>query len=810
MLRHYFTIARRNVTNQPVYTLISVLGLAIGLATCILIGMFVRYELSVDAWHEKGDRIYRMIRETRSEGEPAFEPRTSGALAIAMRRDFPEVEAAVRIWPTPAQVYHLGNIFDFDMVAADAELFDLFGLPFLQGSSATAFTAPYSMAITESTARRIFGEDDPIGKRLSIDNPYHWGEYTVTAILEDMPRHSTLQFDFVAPPSSGHLTWVQWSPIHTFRPIWTYVLLRKDADVNALRAKLPAMVERYMGPAIARTNAYHLQPFREAYLCSIRDYGFSLFGGNIAQLYQFIAVSLFVLAIAGMNFTNLTTALSVRRAREVGVRKVTGASKTQLVTQFMGESVLKALAALALAIVLVRLALPEFNTLFGKQLALSVQPTQVARLGGGAVALGVAAGAYPALLASLRPSETLKGFRSGTRGQWLRKTLVVGQFTISIVLIVGTGVIFQQLEYLRNKNLGYEAEQIVFLPILWNGRVVSSGDFGRLRDRYEWVKETFLRHPNVLQATAYRYDQGTWASQRRTVEPEGHDPLAWKMPVQEVDEDFLKVLRIEIVAGRNFDPLTFPADPSSSFILNEAAVKALGWEVEEGKPRSAIGKSFKWVDGERNIVGKVIGVVRDFHYGPLQSRIGPLAIIHRSNQIYSLALRIGTGSIEEALAFIEDTWEHIVTNGAPFQYQFWDQRFEEMHARERRVQTLSELSSGMAILLACMGLFALAALAAEERRKEIGIRKTLGASVPSVVMMMSKEFVLLVGVSALIATPVVFALMRGWLDNFAYRTELGPGVFVFGALVALVIAQTTVTFHSLRAAHTDPVQALRE
>lgn len=350
MLHNYLTITLRNLGRHPGYAVINVLGLATGLATCILIGMFVRYELSVDAWHEKGDRIYRVIRETRSDGDPEFEPRTTGALAIAMRRDFPDVEAAVRVWPTPAKVHYDGDVFDFDMVAADVELFNLFDLPFLRGSPAT-FTDPYFIALTESAARRVFGDDDPIGKSLSIGNVYHGGEYTVTAILEDVPRHSTLQFDFVTPPSSGHLTWVQWSPIHSFRPIWTYVLLRDDADANALTAKLPAMVERYMGSEIARTNAYHLQPFREAYLYSIRDYGFSLFGGNIAQLYQFGAVSLFVLAIAGVNFTNLTTALSARRAREVGLRKVTGASRTQLIAQFVGESVMTALAALALALV---------------------------------------------------------------------------------------------------------------------------------------------------------------------------------------------------------------------------------------------------------------------------------------------------------------------------------------------------------------------------------------------------------------------------------------------------------------------------
>ena len=266
---------------------------------------------------------------------------------------------------------------------------------------------------------------------------------------------------------------------------------------------------------------------------------------------------------------------------------------------------------------------------------------------------------------------------------------------------MGSGVIYQQLQYLRDKDLGYDAEQVVFLPIFWTDRLGTSwGKYGRLAKRYEMVKEAFLRHPNVLQATAYRHAHGRWAGQRRPVEPEGHNTLAWKMPVQEVDEDFLEVLRIEVVAGRGFDPVTFPADPSTSFILNEAAVRALGWEVEEGNPRSAIGKSFKWVDGERNIVGEVIGVVRDFHYGPLQSKIAPLAIILRSEQFYSLALRIGTGSVEETLAFLKDTWEHLVTTQAPFQYQFWDERFEELHARERRVQTLSELSSGIAILLA--------------------------------------------------------------------------------------------------------------
>ena len=810
MFRNYLIIALRNLNRQKTFSAINILGLAIGLGTCILIVLYIQDELRFDGWHAKGDRIYRVMRETKAGGQSDYLPYTSGALARALERDFPEVEKAVRVWGDRTNAILGEKNFSLTICIADPELFEIFDFPFVRGSLETAFPNPHAIAITESAAKRLFGDEYPIGKTITTEDNHHGGEYTITAVLKDVPRNSTLGYGEIDYIGTGEFTskdskyaWENWIPTNGWRPVNTYFLLREGADPKVLAEKFPAFIDRYMGAEIARTNAYHLQPLKRIYLYSRQDYNLDWYG-DIDRVYQFGAIAFLVLAIGCINFTNLTTAQSARRAHEVGLRKVSGAYRSQLMGQFLGESVLTALVALVLALSAVKFVLPEFNAFFYKQLGLNLSsdPVLVIALIGIAVFAGLLAGVYPAFfLSAYQPTETLKGaFIAGSQGQWIRKGLVVAQFAISIILLASTGVIYQQLDYIRNKNLGFNMDQMFLIPIFVFDQNTKSEQ--KLASRYATVKEAFLAHPNVLEATAYRWSLGWGGGLTRTIRAEGHEGTDWRMPLLEVDEDYLDVFQIGLVEGRKFDPIAFPTDTSKAFIINETAVARLGWD-------NPIGKSFEWVDRDRNRKGTVIGVVQDFHFSTLREEIGPIALTIRPHQFYVLGTRVKTEGLEETLAFFEKTWKQFAPADQPFEYMMWDQRFEDLYSAEQRAQALTSLSSGMAILLACMGLFGLAAFTVEQRVKEIGVRKVLGASVSNIVMLISQTFAIMVLVANLFAWPVAYFAMRSWLDGFAYRTDLSWWIFILSGAVALAIALFTVSFHALRAAVSNPMEALR-
>ena len=821
MIRNYLTIAWRNMMRQKLYTLINILGLAVGTATFILVIRFVQDELSFDRWHTRSHRVYSVLRETRSGGKVALHRGTSGGLAEAIRTSVPEVEQVARTLTAWADIVQDGKRFTMPIWVVDPPaFFDLFDYPFIRGSHQTAFPNPSSIAITESQAERLFGKEDPIGRTLTLKGDVVYGEFIVTAILRNVPENATYSFGGIVTRPIGKLgveAWDGWSPTYSWRPVLTYVLLREGADLLSLETKLSALIDRHMGLDIARTNDYRLQALHDVHLYS-RERGIGasdLAGrmGDVSRINQFAAIAAVVLAIACINFTNLTTARSARRAREVGLRKVTGAHRSHLIGQFLSESVATSFLALIVAVVLVKLALPEFNAYFNKRLTLDLlnDLTLVSQLVGVAAAIGLLAGTYPALfLSAFQPNETLKGtFRTGSRGQWIRKALVSVQFAISITLLIGTGVIYQQIQFMKNKDLGYNTEQVVMVPILATDRSQPK-EAARLADRYQVVKQAFLQHPNALAVTAYRQWLGWGGGIIRSVEPEGHDATDWRMQVLEVDEDYLDFFGIDTVSGRKFDLVNFPADTSHAFLLNETAVKTLGWDVEPDRTSSAIGKSFRWVDSERNRIGHVIGVVSDFHYGPLRDRIGPIAMILRKRQFINVAVRIRTDDLEDTIDHFRKTWSLFVPADIEFEHYFADQEFRYVYEEEHRVQSLTLFASGNAIALACMGLFGLASYAMQERRKEIGVRKILGANVTGLIALVSREFVVLVFIAAIIATPVAWHIMRGWLDNFAYRTDIGSAAFILGAALALIIAQLTITYHAYRAAQADPVLALRD
>lgn len=811
MLKNYLTIALRNLLRHRIYAIINIVGMAIGLATCILMVRYIQDELSVDGWHTHKDRIYRVLRETKSGGTSNYGPNTSGALARTLKQDFPEVEKSTRLWPWFVTVKYNEKSFELSACVADPEFFEIFDFPFVKGSLETAFPDPNAIAITESMAQRLFGNEDPIGKAITIESKHLGGERTITAVLKDVPQNTTINFDYVSTSvfsEGSRNAWENWRKTDGWRPTHTYFRLQKGASINTLQAKMPDFIKRHMGTDIQISNAYHLQPFTEIYLYSQQDYNLNWYG-DINRVYQFGAIALFVLAIGCINFTNLTTARSVKRAREIGMRKVSGAYRSQIAGQFIGESILTTLFALVIAFLIVHLILPDFNAFFNKQLTFDIftEPTLGLSLLAIAIIVGILAGLYPALfLSAFDPTETLKGsVHKSARGQWLRKSLVVIQFAISVMLIVGTGVVYQQLSFIQNKRLGYNMEQVVVMPIFWTDQETKGPGEVKLAHRYQTIKQAFLAHPNAIEATAYRYWLGWGGGITRTVRPQGHEHTEWRMPITEVDEDYLNVFQIELVAGRNFDPLAFPADTSNAYIINESAVKAFKWD-------DPIGKTFAWVgigsDGKER-EGKIIGVVKDFHYRPLRDKIGPLALTCRSWQFYNLGVRIKTENLDETIAFFKKTWEQFVPLDQPFDHVFWDQQFENMYAEERHAQTLTLISSGIAILLACMGLFGLASFAAEERRKEIGIRKVLGASETNLVILLSKDFAFMVGIASLIAWPVAYYLMSDWLQQFAYRTNLNVWPFFISGILTLIIALLTVGSHAFKATRANPVNTLR-
>jgi putative ABC transport system permease protein len=805
MLRNYLTIAVRNLLRHKGYSAINIAGLSIGIACCILILLFIRHELSFDRFHKKADQTYRVVQETRMSGaKPSFTGGTDGALAPALLREFPEVQQAVRMWAGFGWLLRGDKEFNLRTWLVDEKFFDVFAFPLLKGDPRTALREPHSAVITEATARRCFGEEDPVGKMIKLEHYHLEGEYRITGVLKDFPENSMFRFDFLTTtlPLRSRELWEEWQATSSWRPIQTFVVLPEGYDIALLRQKLPNLIEKYMGKEARAHHTYHLQPLTRIHLYSRADYGiWSDWYGDISQVQLLSAIAFFVLLIACINFMNLATARSARRAREVGLRKVVGAQRGQLIRQFLGESMLFSLLALILAVGLAELALPAFRDFVRRSLTLSVD-TYVSLLPGllvVALFAGFLAGIYPAFyLSAFQPVEVLKGtMKAGSRGAYLRKGLVVFQFSVSIFLIVSTAIVHRQLEYIRNQKLGFNKDHLVILPIFATdrGRKVPAE---RLSARYTLVKREFSQHPNVLKVSAFRYlpgaGHGGWL---RVVRPEGVQGNKWQMLVNEVDEDFLETFEIELVAGRNFSAAL--ASDSTAFILNETAVRQLGWT-------DPIGKRFEWPEAGRK--GAVIGVVKDFNYGSLHSRIGPLVLNRRTSMFDNLAVRIRGEDMPETMAFLEKKWKQFVPR-QPFSYDFMNDTLGWMYEKEMRLNRVAGFSSLLAIFVACLGLFGLASFTAERRTKEIGIRKVLGASVSDIVALLSKDFLKLVVAANLIAWPVAYWIAEKWLQNFAYRTNVGIGVFALAGGLALGIALLTVSAQAVQAALANPVEALR-
>ena len=807
MIKNYFVVAIRNLMRHKLYTSINVLGLAIGLACGILILLYIQQEFSVDRTHTLSDRIYKVIREERGSTQTTYGSGTSGGLGPVLKETFPEVETTVRIWRWTVPAQYGERQSQYLLALIDDNFLDVFDFPLIKGDSETAFRTPYSVIITDDMAQHLFGDIDPMGKTFSIDSHSFPGEYTVTGIVKAPPQASNLYFEIltttIPPVEETQDVWTLWRPTQSWRPVNTYVLLKAGQNAETLQTKMQPLIKQYMGDEVAEKNAYHLQSLHRVYLHGESDFNPTA-NSPIQKIYMLAAIGLIVVVIAGVNFTNLTTARAITRQREVGVRKVVGAHRPQLMVQFLTESLLLTCAALLIALTLVELSLPLFNQFVRGDLHLNEAMVMAGAPAVLALTLlvGLLAGWYPAFfLSSFRPVTALKSSASSASGSTgMRKGLVIFQFGMSILLVICTLIVYQQLRFMETKDMGFARDHIVMLRIFLRDFQKEPNPQMRLSARHQMVKQAFLEHPNILSASALRYDIAGYGGRPRLIWPDGDRTKERTIRINEVDDSFFETFNIPVLRGRAFSA-DVASDTSQAIILNEAAVRLLGWEDDP------IGKQIE-TPAFNNQTLTVIGVVKDYHSLSLREEIAPMGFVARWRLFYSLALRIRPEETAQTLSFLETQWKRFVPD-APVEYMFLDERIDWIYFDEQLTGKMLGVFSLLAIFVACLGLFGLAAFMVQSRTKEIGVRKVLGASTSHLVMLLSREFMLLILLANLIAWPIAYYLMRDWLSGFAYQTDLNVLPFVASAIMALIIAFGTVSIQAIRAARSNPIDALR-
>ena len=809
MLRNYVKVAVRNLGRWKGYAAINVFGLAIGIACFVLIALYVHDELRFDRYHAKADRIYRVVEIIEGAEESASNPLPVGA---ALAEAYPQfVEASVRFFnlqsPTlsityeppgaPARSFNEAGFF-----FADSTVFDVFDFALVAGDRATVLDRPHTVVLTEAAAQRYFGDADPIGQTLLFEGQH---PLEVTGVLAEVPPTSHFTFDFLASFSTLRTSVYGQNPQFLdfnwyWNPAWTYVLLREDADPAALEAQFPGFVDQNWPDVIKAQSSLYLQPLTDIHLRSRLDFEIRP-NSDVLYVYIFSLIAVFVLLTACINFMNLATARSMSRAKEVGMRKAVGAFKHQLIGQFLSESVLLSLLSLVVALPAVWLLLPVLNDMAGKSLTLNplALPWLLPALLVVALAVGALAGLYPAfVLSRYEPARVLKGSgRTGTGGgasEVLRRGLVAAQFGISIALIAGTFVALQQLDYLRSARLGFDTEQVVMVPIL---RTPAA-------QQYDAIRGALLQQPGVQAVTVAEDVLGS-KYQTNTYQPEGFTETV-QFPRMIVHNDFARTFGIRMVAGNDYQE---GRDPGPGVIINESMVRRLGWESAE----DAVGRSMGPAGQDGELQRRVVGVTEDFHFASLHQPIGPFVLDRMADQQLPffgryLAIRIAPDDVRGTLTAIERTWKEFLPD-RPFEVLFVDQELDQLYKAEENLGRVAGAFSVLAILIACLGVFALAAYAAEQRKKEVGIRKVLGASVPALVMLLSRDFVRLVLVAFVVAAPVTYFAVQQWLGAFAYQVPVGPGAFVVAGALALGIALLTVSYHAFRSATANPVTTLR-
>lgn len=791
MIGNYLKITLRNLKKHRGYSFINITGLAVGMACSILILLWIQDEMSYDTFHENADELY-VVGTHNSDGDRVFtSTSTPTALGPALKEEYPEILDYVRFanGNLPYVLSTGEKRFNERVRIADPAVLDMFTFPLQKGEPATALSDPHSVVMTENMAKKYFGDEDPIGKTVRVNNEY---DFMVTGILQEIPHNSSLRFDFLLPLGFLEEDWnVNLNKWTNFA--WaTYVLLDKKAKLNELNQKIEGRINQ---ESIHDDVKTFLSPYTRLHLHYL-GYG----GGNIGQVLIFGIIALLVLLIACINFMNLTTARSGNRAREIGMRKVAGAYKKDIIKQFYGESVMFSFISLLCAVGLVLLLLPTFNNLTEKQLTLSVysHPVLFFLLIGVALFTAFIAGSYPALfMSTFQPVRILKGsFGSESKSSRYRKVLVVTQFTVSIVLIVMTMVVYEQLNYMHDRNPGFNKERLLYIRLNRN-----------LKQHFEAAKQEMLQKTGIISVSGVSSPMTTVWDSGNDYDWEGKNP-AVNPSVRRlsVDFDFLKAFEIEMARG-SFYSREFTkgsSDICGQVVINETFANIIGLEDPVGTRLS---------DGPLHYT--IIGVVKDFNFTSLYREIGPLIIYHKiENSVHGLNrfrfmfLKIHPDNIPRTIAHIEEVYKRFNPE-LPFEYRFLEDDFDLLYRSEQRVGSIIRYFAALTILISCLGLFGLASFTAEQRTKEIGIRKILGSSVRGIVLLLSLEFVRWVAIANLIAWPLAWLISKGWLKNFAYQTGIGWNIFFLTGLLTVMIALVTVSYQAVRAARTNPVDSLR-
>lgn len=823
MFKNQIKIAFRNLIRQKFYTLLNLTGLSVGLAACSLIVLYIQDELSYDSFHTKQDRIYRIDQTNIWSDYSAYLSATGPNVAQALLQEFPEIESVVRIHTVGTWLVSNENnsekpiIFEEDNIfGVDSTFFDLFSFEMISGNPKEALKQPNSLVLTQETARRYFGQVNPIGKSLSLEKGDQRQTFQVTGIIKDIPSNSQMQFSMLGSlhsfPGVKQREW-SW--------IWTtfvhYVLLKEGTNVNAFEARLKSLPRKYANPSLKRLFGYdinqfeaesgkkwqmYLLPLRKIYLQASNRGNRLGSGGDIQNIYMFGIVAVLVLALSCINFMNLATARSAHRAKEVGIRKVLGSYRQSLIMQFLLESSVFIFLSAIVGLLICDLFLPYFNQLAQKELNLysMLQPNFLGALLIIILAMGVLAGAYPAFyLTSFQPRVVLKGkFVSGRQSKIFRNVLVVFQFAISIALIISTLLVYQQLNYVQAKKIGYDKEHLLLIPNV-ERLSVDIETFKNELAQINGISQTSMA--NSIPAQAFNQDYFSTSDN-----PDVDFPLE----IMAVDEDYLTTLGLELVAGRNFSKKY--ATDIQAVILNETAVRELGWN-----PENALGKSIKYYENQEF---KVIGILKDFNFASLQVNIAPCGIfLHdTSSQVYlgtrkNLTLRLdaqaeGGQSLSQLIQKLEEKWAKFAPS-VPFNYAFYEDRYNRAFQSEQQVGQVMSIFASLAIFIACLGLYGLASFTIEQRRKEIGIRKVMGARIQDIIRLLSKEYVRLVFIAFVLSAPLAYYLIQQWLQDFPYRTPISSLLFVTVGLGIALLAWSTVAYQSIQAARQNPIDSLR-
>ena len=802
MFKNYLTVAVRNLLRNKVYSIINIAGLSVGMACTILILLWVQYELSFDRFHKNADRIYRLTENWNLGATRGKWAVTNWPAGPTFQREYPEVIRAVRFRPLYNKVlcsYKTEKFLIDGILFADDTVFDIFSFPLISGDPGTALSTAFSIVITEEIAKKLFGAEDPIGKIIKVGDD---GGVTVTGVMQNVPPNSHLSFKALVSLE----TVFKLNPEHAKKQMnswaygninYTYLLLRENCNVNDLEKKFSAHIAkqaqeqlRVLGGSIE----YFLQPLTRIHLHSKLELDIAQ-RGDIAYVVSFTVIAVFILLIACINFMNLATARSANRAKEVGMRKVLGAQRGELIRQFIGESLLFSAISFILAVMLVELSLPLFRSLSGSNMSFQsiTMPGLISGLFGIILIVGFAAGSYPALyLSAFQPVRVLKGtIATGTASSRFRGILVLVQFAVSVTLIIGTGIVLNQLRYMQNKPLGFENEHIVYFgPI--------GSDF---KKSFETFKEAIQGYPEIAGVAFSSHIPGD----RPILElflPEGFPPDQTRLMHQmSIDHEFIPAMGMEMAAGRNFLP-TASADPARAALINETAARRLGWT-------DPVGKTIVSYRSPGPVTKTIIGVVRDFHIESLHKEIGPFFIENNPSDFHRyLLIKIMSGNLPATMEFMRIKWAEILPH-IPFDFSFLDESFGRQYQADKKLQAIFSNFGILAIFISCLGLFGLASFTTEKRTKEIGIRKALGASVSGIILMLSKEFTKWVLAANAIAWPLAYFTMKQWLQNFAYRTEIAVSTFILAGVLALVIALLTVGYRAIKAARANPVAALR-